>query len=305
MIESGSHTPGVTADMFGLPPHTALRYERPSQTLSKLVLSYAVLDSEPVDPAGFSEWMLPGWAQIWVMITAGPITVDLRNRHYEAMPVAILYGVTSHAMPVTSKGGVTIAIDVSPLGWARLFDRPADVLRDRITPLDELLPKAIVGELVDLVHRSDKALEIKGLLDGFFARHFSVPHPDEPIIAQIMNTIADPDTTDLVEAAASIGLSAKTMRRMTKRYFGFPPKTLTRRVRFLRALELMMREGGADPSFVPVGYHDASHFIRDARAYLGMTARQFVALDTPYLDAALRARQLVFGTPTPALDHNL
>lgn len=301
MIDSGTNTPGISAEAFGLPPHTALRYERPAPALRDLLSSYAVLDSTPADAAGTSEWMLPTWAQIWIVLTDAPITVRIGNRRYAPLSSAILYGVTSRAMPVTAQGGVTICIDVSPRGWARLIAKPADLLRDRITPLVEVLPEALVEDLVASVHESDRAGDVQGVLDAVFARHLPAPHPDEALIERIAALIAADTTTDLAAAAAAIGIDTRTLRRVSRRYFGFPPKILTMRVRFLKALTAAMLEHGGEARSGIASYYDASHFLRDAHRFLGMTPRRFLALDTPYLNATLRARRLVLGAPLPAL----
>ena len=303
MIESGTHTPGISAADFGLPPHTALRYEQPAPPLRRYLSSYLVLDTEPVDPPMMSEWMLPSWAQIWIIITRQPVTLKIRNRRYDAMPVAVLYGVTSRAMHATAVGGVSIGIDVSPLGWARLFRHSAETLRDRVTPLHELMRPALVEELVTTLSASDQARDVKDLLDAFFTRHLAPPHRDEPIIENVMRLICDDGVTNLDAAAADLGIAPHVLRRVSKRYFGFPPKTLMMRTRFLRAfVPIMMTRKRSDRHAVPDTYHDRSHFLRDARHFLGVTARQFTAVDTPYLDAALRARRLILGAATPALD---
>ena len=303
MIESGTHTPGISAADFGLPPHAALRYEEPAAALRPYVTSYIVLDSEPVDPPLTSEWMLPSWAQIWIIITRDPVTLTVRNRHYKAMPVAVLYGVTSRAMHATALGGVSIGIDVSPLGWARLFRHSSDLLRDRVTPLAELMQPATVDELVSSLSASDQSLDVKELLDAFFARHLAKPHRDEPVIARIMRLICDPDIKSLEDAAVKTGIPSHTLRRASQRYFGFPPKTLMMRNRFLRAfVPMLLTRERTDPKAVPANYHDRTHFLRDAKRFLGMTARRFTVIETPYLDAALRARQMILGAPTPALD---
>lgn len=302
MIESGTHKPGISAADFGLPPHTALRYEQPEPALRRYLTSYFVLDSEPVDPPMTSELMLPSWAQIWIVMASAPIKVEIGNRRYEPVPQAVMYGVTSRAMPVTAQGGVTIGIDISPLGWARLFHQSAEVLRDRVTPLDQLMPRALVDELVSTLAASDQALEVKDILDDFFTRHMAKSHGDEAIIEQIMRLICDPGVTRLEAAAAEAGVPSHTLRRVSKRYFGFPLKTLIIRARFLRAFVPMLLTREVDNKTIPPAYHHRSHFLRDAERYLGMTVRRFMAVDTPYLDAALRARLMVLGAPTSALE---
>jgi len=303
MIESGSLTPGISASDFALPPGTALRYERPAAALRDYLTSYAVLDSVVEDRWQGTEWMLPGWAQIWIVMTPQPIRVRIGNRAYEPLPTALLYGVTSRAMPVSARGGVTIGIDVSPLGWARLFSSSAETLRDRLVPLATVLPVDLVGALSSAVAKSDQSLQVKGVLDEIFIRHLARPNSDEPKIRRLWRAIAQDDVADLTAAAEMHGINPRTASRLSKQYFGFPPKLLLMRSRFIRALLPLLDGGpGADHGATPEGYHDRSHFLRDSRRFLGMTPRQFVAHPSPYAAAARRARKLVVGTPISSLD---
>lgn len=305
MIESGSHTRGISAAAFGLPRGTALRYERPDPALAALFPSYAVLDSDlaELDPGRPSEWMLPTWAQIWIVLTAGPIHIRIGNRDYDPLHSAVLYGVTSRAMPTTANGGTTVVIDVSPLGWARLFGAEAEGLRDRITPLGDVLPTAWVAELVEALQASDHALDVKAVLDDFLLRHLPAPNRDEPLIAKVMTLLVDDRIGDLPLAAEAAGINVRTLRRLSKRYFGFPPKLLMMRSRMIRAIvPMLVGDDGEGAVSVPPFYHDVSHFNRDGRRFLGMTPRRFAGLTVLYLRAALRARHMVIGSATPALD---
>ena len=298
MIESGSHAPGIHARDFGLPAGTALRYEQPALALRPFLTSYAVLDSEPGYTEGRAQWMLPCWAQIWIVMTDAPVSVGIGNRHYDPLASAIVYGVTSRAMPVQSNGGVTIAIDVSPLGWARFFNADADMLRDRITPLHALMEPALVEELVDRLNASDQALDVKGIVDDIFTRNLPPPHPDEDRIMASWTRLFDGKEMTGDDASTSVRL-----RRLSKRYFGFPPKMLVMRTRFLKSfLPMLANPDRSDNGSITNAYYDTSHFLRDAKRFLGMTPRQFLQLDTAYLRAALRARALVVTHPTPSLD---
>lgn len=72
---------------------------------------------------GPDSWVLPGWAQLWVVLTEGAVTVKTRRRSPTMLGAAVLYGGTSCAMPVTSQGGVTIVIDLTPAGFACIAGR--------------------------------------------------------------------------------------------------------------------------------------------------------------------------------------
>lgn len=298
MIESGTHAQGVAAADFKLPAHTALRYERPSEELQPFFASYVVFDSDADadEMKNTINWMPPGWATIWVMLAEHPAKVTVRSRQYGPLASPVVFGVTSRAMPLVAHGGVTITLNVKPLGWARFFAGSAEQFRDKVVPLDELAPHSWSPALITLLAASDQGPAVKGILDRFFLDRLPPPHADEPLIAQITALLADPSPRDLVQSASTLGLSAQAMVRLTKRHFGFPPKMLIMRARFLRAFDAMiLSDGPPGPVLLQAGYHDASHFSRDSVRFLGMTPRRFLAMELSYLRAVVRARSLVLG----------
>ena len=170
-----------------------------------------------------------------------------------------------------------------------MFIKSAELLRDRVTPLDQLLPRDWCDDLMGRVVRSNRRSDIKIVLDDFFQERLPPPHPHEAVLAKI--------------AEAQVRIDNRLLLRLTKRYFGFPPKLLLMRTRFLCAMTAML-VGRAGPDFgaVPSGYHDQSHFIRDGNRFLGTTPRRFLALELPYTRAVLRTRLLVMGAAISALD---
>lgn len=301
-IDSGSLSPGVRPDDFGLPPGTAMRYERPAPGLSDFFATYVLLQGDMAVYGGQSNHMLPGWAQIWLPLTQAPLAITIGRRQFQVTGQGHLCGVTSHAMPVRSEGGLTIVMDLTPLGWARFFRTPAEAVRDQFVSLDRFLP----GWAPELTHRLrdlDRGRAMKPVLDAFLLERLPPPDPDEPLVRRIMALLVDRDTHDLAAAAADLGISYQALLRISKRHFGFAPKLLLRRARFNRAIAPMLASGRMPASTdVPAGYHDASHFIRDANHFLGMTPRRFLSMEMPYLRAALRARALVAAAYTPSLD---
>jgi len=292
--------PGVSPAAFRLPAGTALRYERPAEQLARFLPSYAVLDSDVGLVDHKVNWMLPGRSQIWIRLTAGPITVAIGKRRYDPLQAAIMYGVTSRAMPVTAQGGITVAIDVSPLGWARFVKEDADKYCDQIVPLVQLLPAEFVHDLAAALHASDRDLAVKQIVDDAFLRFLPAANPHEATIERMLETFADPEVRDLSMATDRIGVSRKALLRLSHRYFGFSPKMIMMRSRFTRVIaSMLVQDGPVDHTAVPHGYYNVPHFLRDAGRFLAMTPRRFVLMDMPYTRAALRAHRLVFP-PSPA-----
>ena len=303
MIPSGSLVPGIDPAAFRLPPGTALRYERPAEPLRSLLPSYAVLDSDPRIWTGPDSWVLPGWAQFWIVLTNGTVTVRTRKRQPAALGAAVMYGNTIRAMPVTSQGGVTVVVDLSPMGWARWFDQPADTFRDQIMPLDQFWTTSRSQDLISRLHDSDRGESVKVILDDFFLSMLPPPHRDEPALTRLGQLIAETEPLTIRTVSARLDLSQASLLRLANRHFGYPPKLLLRRTRFLRALcAMLMADEAPLHDAIPDGYHDVPHFLRDAREFLGLTPRRFLSLPMPYLRAVLRARTMVIGAPLPLLD---
>ena len=112
------------------------------------------------------------------------------------------------------------------------------------------------------------------------------------------------ESTSVRAMSAQIGLNARTFERFCKRHFGFAPRTLLRRQRFLRSLgEYML-----DPSMRWIGsldmhYWDQAHFIRDFRATMNMTPSEFAALPHPVIKAAVSVSNMNGGVAMQALYH--
>jgi len=107
----------------------------------------------------------------------------------------------------------------------------------------------------------------------------------------------------VAELAARAGESTTTLNRLCHRAFGFTPKLLLRRQRFMRSLAQFM----LDPSLRWIGaldghYHDQAQFIREFRRFMGMTPGEYAALPHPVLDAFVNERLRVSGSPVQTLD---
>lgn len=298
----GTECPDVPPHVFAMPDGMSIRYDQPDPAIACYVTGYHVYASFGASAAAMENHFLPGTANVRVSLNAGPIGVTIARRRFAPTPVASLYGPTSHVLHARTNGGTMIGMGISAAGWARFFPQAASRFRNQIVPLADLWGEAMTDDLVRALAASDREHEVKGILDAFLARMMGPPHPDEEVVRRLMTLIVDEETNDLATAAARIGIEPHRLRRIATRHFGFPPKMLLIRARFLRSLLRLVEAGpAADYSMVGPGYFDASHFLRDANRFLGMTPKRFMALPNPFLSASLRARNAVLGTATQAL----
>lgn len=302
MIAGGTNTAGVDDGVFAMPAGMAIRYDRPAPALADYITGYHVYRSDTEHEAGQVDWFLPATANVRIAIDAGPIAVSIGRRTYNPLPVASLFGPTSQALKAVTHGGVMIGFGISALGWARLFRRSAGDYRNRIVPLEDVLGKAFTRDLVAALQGASSDAAVAPILDEMLQARLGPPHADSAHIRQLMEILATDGPTDIASAAVRLDMPTHALRRLSVRHFGFPPKMLLLRARFLRSfVRLMMAGGEADYASIDRSYFDASHFLRDATTFLGMTPRRFMALTKPFLEASLRARNAVLGSPTQVL----
>ena len=301
-LAGGTNTVGVDDAVFDMPDGMAIRYDRPAAALADYITGYHVYRSIDASAAGQVDWFLPATANVRIAIDAGPIAVTIGRRTYDPLPPASLFGPTSQALKATTHGGTMIGFGISALGWARLFNRPAGDYRNRIVPLQDVLGHGFTRRLVAALQEAPSDAEIAPILDTLLLARLGTPHADAPQIRQLMEILATDGPTDIVSAAHQLDIPTHGLRRLSVRHFGFPPKMLLMRARFLRSFVRFMAAGAdADYTRIDGSYFDASHFLRDSGTFMGMTPRRFMALTKPFLDASLRARDAVLGSPTQVL----
>lgn len=304
LIESGSHVPGVDPAAFGLPPMSALRYERPADDLAPYVADYHVLDSvRPADRVS-TELMLPGGPAIRFILPDHDFDLAIGASAPARLPKAALYGSPSRgARMQVRRGGVTVGVTLTAAGLARMGGVDAYALRDTVVPLGTVLDPDWVSQLHADLRASDQGPAVKAILDAALRPVLIRPHRHDDAIRRIAAAITSPGLTKVEDARALCGMPQRQLERMAKRYFGFPPKLLLRRARLLRSIVALKMAGEPyDLSLIDVDYYDHSHFTRDAHRFLGMPPLQFLRAPSPYRDAALRARTIVLGAALAALD---
>ncbi|MES3151245.1 hypothetical protein [Sphingomonas faeni] len=299
-MRGGTNIDGVSDDAFAMPPGMRMRYDRPAPELSAYLTGYAIYAAD--DPAPMINWYLPSPAMISVLVEAGPVNVSIGNHRFGPLDRASLYGPTSRALRTETRTGISVGVGLSALGWSRLTMRSAGDFHNRVAPLSTVMGSALAKRLIDGLDALDDDAQIAPLLDGIFAPLFGHRHPRDDLIRAFTALSVTDGVIEMKDVAERLGVATHELRRMATRHFGMPPKLLLRRARFLRSfIRLMTAEGLADYSMIDSSYFDASHFLRDAGTFLGTTPRRFIASDTTFLRASLRARAAVIGTPTQAL----
>lgn len=142
------------------------------------------------------------------------------------------------------------------------------------------LAEAVGAAMSDAPDRHDQLYRLRrheravAAVSAWLLRH--VPEADDDALranalAEVIST--DPSVLRVEDAAAALGVSARTVQRLARRHVGVTPLAMVRRRRLQEAAERLRLEPGAVVADVAadLGYADHAHLTRDFREVLGLT----------------------------------
>lgn len=278
----------------------AVRFAVPAERLRPFLSTYwemTVSGDGVVD-----DMMHPEWANIRVPIDGqwlfGPASEALLH-----VQSAIIHGPTSRPTFVRGRAGKAFGIGVLPTGWNRFWRAEASDHADRFTPLETVMGAAASALEVALHDAHDFEGRVS-VADSFMLDMLDRARaaPNDAQVQALFQVLIDPASATVEQITSTLGLPQSRLARLSKRGFGFPPKLLLRRQRFLRMLgTLHARPYDEWPDFLDPQYVDQSHMIRDFQRFLGLAPSHYFALRRPMLEAATRGRAELLGQPLQGL----
>lgn len=183
-------------------------------------------------------------------------------------------------------------ITLHPLGWALLASSPADQFANCIADgkIDPVFARFRPLTATLFGPQADIAAELARII-AFCEQLSTIDDARARTITDIFITLIRPDLETVEELAQRAGISRRTLERLCRRAFGFTPKTLLRRQRFLRSLMQFSRDsslkwiGAIDPH-----YHDQAQFVRDFREIMGTTPTEYDLHNKPIAAPLMRDR---------------
>lgn len=243
-----------------------VHFALPSAQLRPLITTYYGVTT----PVALEDHLHPEWGNIRFTIS-GTWTVERPGFDNPTPAHGALFGPTDVTGIVRSAGpGRTVGVGLTALGWATFVHQSAHDHANRIRPLDDILGMRAETLWADLC-----AADWPGccaLFDIFFGELAGAAPPPDPLIERVQQALVSGNIDTVQQFADGLALTERTLARLCHRAFGFSPKQLLRRQRFLRTLaDIGDRLDQPLGSLLDGGYFDQSHFIREFRAYMGMT----------------------------------
>lgn len=280
-----------------------VRFHPPPAELRRYFTTFYLVEAEVAGSDFCHDYLHPEWGNLRFYSGAAPraetVTgMTLSDTHFAAT------GPSSTAVRFAMGNSRMWGIGLLPLGWAKFVGAPADELANAAVDGHRHPAFASFASLARQIYSDapDEQTELERITAHFCdRRHEHVP--DEERILKIHSALVDPEVQTVADLVEQTGISQHTVARVCNRAFGFPPKLLLRRQRFMRSLAQFM----LDPSLKWIGaidgqYHDQAQFVRDFRQFMGMTPRQYATLEKPIISAIVQARARFAGAAVQALD---
>lgn len=218
-------------------------------------------------------------------------------------PAAMLTGPTVSPVEFSTTGPLkAFGAGLLPAGWAALIGADADVYADGCVDFAAFEPAATDACLGAMCTAADDAARVAAA-DGFFAtlasRARAVPLWFTRLADDWLTASPSPQVDALVAASR---LCPRQVERLSRRIYGASPKLLARKY---RALQAAVRLGNGDAhgwaDAAGDAFYDQSHFIREFKAFVGMTPHRFAHEAAPLSHLTMARRRLLPGLPRLAL----
>lgn len=248
-----------------------------------------------------TDYLQPEWANIRFFSRAAPDASIAGS----AVSGARFTATGPSSRPARFQLGTTNmwGIGFLPLGWARYFDVEAREMANLITDGAAHPAFARFAPLAEVL--CNPARDDQAQLDAIatIMRQLARPNRDEGKIRRVHRALIDEGPSSVAEFAERAEINVRTLERLCGRYFGFPPKLLMRRQRFMRTLStFMLSESSTWSNAIDAHYHDQAQFSREFNEFMTMKPRDYAALDHPILASFMEARARIWGSPVQTLD---
>lgn len=249
------------------------------------------IDARRVGGGLVEDYLHPEWATMRFSCGEPPAAVIGAGPLAPQWPF-VVSGPTSRAVRFGLSNTRIWGLGLLPAGWGRYVPASAHLFADRT--LDGAASPAFTcfAPLHGLVEGAggEGRDSTAGRINDYLMGLQPLPNRQEAAIIACHEASCDPDICNVAQLAERTGLQPRSLERLCKRYFGFPPKMVLRRQRFLRSLAQFMSGRRSWSESLDRQYFDQAHFVRDFRSFMGMTPSEYAEMPHPVFDRIIVQR---------------
>ncbi len=288
--------------MQPLEPVSKTRFVLPPPPLQRYLTTYYFSDIESPDGSDILDLLLPQWASIRY-IYRGSVKMTVPDHKPQDSPLAAMTGPTSLAAPISSKSARIAAFGLLPLGWHKFVGQPASRWANKVVDVETAHKFDLFAKIWSAIRVAESEAEMIDIFNHLLLEALSPTDSEEEQIEAAHLALTDPDIDSVSALSERLQMDTKQLSRFSSRVFGFLPKLLLRRQRFVRTLgQALMNPSQNWSECVDLNYYDQAHFNRDFKRFMGLTPRQYMAQPHPIFGIGASERTKALGRPLQAMD---
>lgn len=284
---------------------TSAQFVAPHPDLRRYVTTYYIAEVNSPDGQMVEDLLHPEWGSVRY-ICNGAVQGSVHPEPLKPVPPVTLVGHSSRATRIGCVSMRIASFGLLPLGWHHLVGLPASRFADQSVDAEMLKTRINFAALFPAISAAQTLKDVATVFDTMLLPSLmqlpEAAKSDDNLIHGLHTALLDSDFSSVTEIAERLNVTGIQLERLSKRVFGFPPKLLIRRQRFLRTLALLMRQPKAKwGEILDPQYYDQAHFNRDFQRFFGMAPKQYLALAKPIVSVAAMARMEALGDPLQGL----
>lgn len=280
-----------------------VRFLAPPEPLRQYFTSFYFAEIMPFPGAIVDDLLHPEWSNLRFFQGVLPVA-EGRNGARVASATFTATGPSSQAVRFSVGSTRLWGVGLLPLGWAKFVRADASEHANAVVDGNAHPAFARFQPLSETLFDDEPSVDAEfARISDYFLSRISERVADKERIIAIHEALIDPEIASVGALVERVGSTPRTIERVCGRAFGFAPKLLLRRQRFMRSLTQFMMDPTMRWSGAMDGhYHDQAQFVREFHQFMGMTPSQYAQMDKPILSAVMRERARIAGAAVQTLD---
>ncbi len=261
-----------------------VRYYRLSEPLQPFFTALYAFEYDCGAGPPIEDWLHPEWSQMRFVWGDPPQACVGPGALNEQWPF-VASGPTSRSIHFKLTKGKSWGLGLQPAGWAKFADGPASAVADMTVDGSTHPAFALFAPIQRMLGEEEPDCDgFAAQINDYLMQHIGRPGQRVDLVLACHEALRDPDLASVAELGRRVGLQLRSLERLCSRHFGFAPKVLLRRQRFLRSLAgYTLAAKGSWSAAIDGQYHDQAHFVRDFRAFMGMTPSEYAERPHPII----------------------
>jgi AraC-like DNA-binding protein len=277
-------------------------YDVPQEPLNRFVSSLYRFD---YDGDATEELERADRAQFRVLLSGVGHYRFVDGSEYPTFPVTVI-GPTTGPSYACTNGAISIfGWGMLPAGWAALMGAEAENWIDKAFDARKIFGDSVMQLRDQLIAAASDAAEQfligKSAAAEIYRDTDGAPFAFTATVDRWLAEDSDPNVDALLTAT---GLSIRQLERMTKRYYGMPPKKLARKYRALRAANRLAQGDSLDDTELGLSFYDQPHLTREVKQFTGLTPGQLRAGMSELTKATMAGRTALGDKVSPLISES-